>query len=81
MRWPIISLPQTEAKHLAQGIDLLLYAPDVVRHVPEERLHVRINRDHLGVLELAADLDERHDGIAQAQQIAPKEVEALDPPG
>ena len=67
-----------EGQDLAKGVDLLLYAPDVIRHVPEERLHVRLDREHLGVLELAADLDERHDRVAQAQQIAPKKIEALD---
>src|SRR6185295_7598962 len=69
---------EREGQNLPERIDFLLHAADVVGHVAEQSPHGRIDRDHLGVLQLAADFDERSHGVAQPQEIAPKQIEAFD---
>ena len=68
---------EREGQHLAQGLDLLLHPPDVVRDVAEERLHRGIDPGQPRLLEAPADLHERDGRIAQAQEIA---AELVEPP-
>ena len=67
-----------EGEHLAQRVDLRFDPADVVGHVAEMRAHDRIDRKQIGMLEPAADLDQRARGVAQAQQIAPQQIEPVD---
>jgi hypothetical protein len=67
-----------EGQHLAQGFDLFLHPPDMVGHIAELVPHHIIDHEMLGMLQPPADIDQRQDRVAQAQQIAPQRVEPLD---
>jgi len=52
-------------KHFAQCIDLFLDTTDVIAHVAKERLHRRIDRQNVGVLQPLTDFGQRQHGVSQ----------------
>src|SRR6266404_549007 len=67
-----------EGKHLAERIDVLLHALDMVGDISKERLHLAVDRQRFGMLQPVADIDERNDCLSQAQQLATQHVETVD---
>jgi hypothetical protein len=67
-----------EGEHFAHGVDVLLHPVYVIGDVTEKRPHLGGDRQHLGVLQPTADVDEWHNGVAQVKQVPAKRVEALD---
>ena len=68
---------ESKRQELPQTIYLLLHAPNVISHVTKQRLHLRIDRFHLGVLQPPANFNERHHCISKSKQITPQIVQSL----
>ena len=49
----------------------------MISHVTKQRLHRRIDRFHLGVLQPPADFNKRHHCISKPKQITPQIVQSL----
>ena len=52
-----------KGQHLAQGVDLVLDAVNVIGHVAEEGLHGGFYRANLDALHPAADIDQSGGGV------------------
>src|SRR5471030_2804860 len=67
-----------EGQHLAQRVDVFLDAADMVADVAEQRLHLRLDQQVVGMFQPAADVDQWHHRLAQPQQLAAQDIEAVD---
>src|SRR5262245_26012588 len=63
-----------ECQHLAQRIDLLLYAVYVIADITKQWLHLSVDGFHLGVLKAPTDLGKGSGCVAQLKQLAPQSV-------
>ena len=50
-----------EGQHLAQGVDVLLHAPDMVGDIAKQRLHLGVDGQRFGMLQPVANIDEWSD--------------------
>jgi hypothetical protein len=71
---------ERECQNLAKGLDLFLNSPDMIGHIPEERLHRGINPRQSRLFKPSAYLHQGDSSVAQAQEVAPELVEASYPP-
>ena len=49
----------------------------MVRHVTKERLHLRVDGQHLGMLQPVADIDQRNHRLTKAQQLPAEHIQTF----
>ena len=73
--WPTRRLAsKANARTSRSEFDLLLNRPDVVRDVPEQRLHGGPDHRQIVMLKPAADLHQGPHRVSQAQQVASQQI-------
>jgi hypothetical protein len=67
-----------EGQYLAQRVDVLLHAPDMVAYISKERLHLGVDGQRFGMLQPVANIDEWSDCLSKAQQLTTEHVQTID---